>query len=333
MVRVNTDGTLWNADNVTAPAVDFRADTILQTAQLASGNLMGISYGVDLANDAGQSMSLAGIGFVDTYRTQMHGAADPSFRTALITGALTANQMANRAMTQSCAGCHQPNTFGLQVGNSIGLVLTPPGSPLVATDHWPAVVAAGFVHTDVPTNVRPELAANPAAFGAGLGHEISPALLDFFLPDRKNFLLSQLNAARCTCRRRFRFLEVARRGLALEIELRVRKEFEPRFEALNERIAELQAQNRPGEDFAGVSRDKANLLAEQDKALSAALRQRGIILQDEELLQAKPQVLKLKAGLARTPAAREGDLRTAEVIQLIRQEPPRRTVTGSFRTH
>jgi hypothetical protein len=333
MVKVNPHGTLWNADNVTAPAVDFRADTILQTAQLASGNLMGISYAVDLANDAGQSMSLAGIGFVDNYRTQMNGAIDPSFRTALITGALTANQMANRALTQSCAGCHQPNTFGLQVANSIGLVLTPPGSPVVATDHWPAVVGAGFVHTDVPINVRPELAANPAAFGAGFGHEISPALLDFFLPDRKNFLLSQLNAARCTCRRRFRFLDVARRGLAFEIAKRIRKDFDPRIEALNQRIAEVQAQNRPGEDFVGLSREKANLEAEQDKALSAALRQRGIILQDEEVLQAKPEVLKLKAGLARTTAAREGDLRTAEVNQLIRQEPPRRTVSGSFRTH
>jgi hypothetical protein len=278
-------------------------------------------------------MSLAGIGFVDNYRTQMNGAIDPSFRTALITGALTANQMANRALTQSCAGCHQPNTFGLQVANSIGLVLTPPGSPVVATDHWPAVVGAGFVHTDVPINVRPELAANPAAFGAGFGHEISPALLDFFLPDRKNFLLSQLNAARCTCRRRFRFLDVARRGLAFEIAKRIRKDFDPRIEALNQRIAEVQAQNRPGEDFVGLSREKANLEAEQDKALSAALRQRGIILQDEEVLQAKPEVLKLKAGLARTTAAREGDLRTAEVNQLIRQEPPRRTVSGSFRTH
>lgn len=334
MVRVNPHGTLWNADNLAATAVDFRADTILQTPQLSSGNLMGISYGVDLANDAGQSMSLAGIGFVDNYRTLMNAAVDPTFRTALITGALTANQMANRALTQSCAGCHQPNTFGLQVANSIGLVLAPPGSPVFATDHWPAVVGAGFVHTDNPVNIRPELAANPAAFGAGLGHEISPALLDFFLPDRENFLLGQLNAPRCRCRPRFRFLEVARRGLAIEIESRVRKEFEPRFAALNEKILELQAANRPGEDFVGLAREKANLEAEQNKALAAGLRQRGITLPDDEQLDLKPQSLKLKAGItARGSAARESELRIAEVIHLLRQEPPRRTVTGSFRVH
>lgn len=333
MVRVNPHGTLWNADNVTAPAMDFRSDTLLQVAQLSSGNLMGISYGVDLANDAGQSMSLNGLGFVDNYRTQMNGAADPSFRTALITGALTANQMANRALTQSCAGCHQPNTFSLQVANSIGLVLTPPGSPVVSTDRWPAVVGAGFVHTDIPVNVRPELAANPAAYGAGLGHEISPALLDFFLPDRENFLLGQLNAPRCTCRPRFRFLDVATRRMAIEIDTRIRKEFEPRFTALNQRILELQAENRGGEDFVGLAREKANLVAEQNKALTSALQQRGIRLPDDELLDLKPRTLKLRAGATARGSAREGDLRTAEVIQLLRQEPPRRTVTGSFRTH
>ena len=334
MVRVNPHGPLWNADNLAAVAVDFRADTILQTPQLSSGNLMGISYGVDLANDAGQSMSLAGIGFVDNYRTQMNAAVDPTFRTALITGALTANQMANRGLTQSCAGCHQPNAFGLQVANSIGLVLAPPGSPVFATDRWPAVVGAGFVHTDNPVNVRPELAANPAAFGAGLGHEISPALLNFFLPDRENFLLGQLNAARCLCRPRFRFLDVARRGLAIEIESRVRKEFEPRLAALNQRIVALQAENRPGEDFIGLAREKENLVAEQNKALTASLRQRGITLPDDEHLDLKPQSLKLKAGIAaRDSAARESELRVAEINQLLRQEPPRRTVTGSFRVH
>ncbi|HKR61263.1 MAG TPA: hypothetical protein VJS64_16195 [Pyrinomonadaceae bacterium] len=334
MVRVNPHGTLWNADNLAATAVDFRADTVLQTVQLGSGNLLGISYGVDLANDAGQSMSLAGPGFVDNYRTQMNAAADPSFRIAMIFGALTANQMANRALTQSCAGCHQPSTFGLQVPNSIGLVLAPIGSPVAAIDHWPGVVGAGFVHTDVPLTIRPELAANPAAFGAGQGHEISPALLDFFLPERENFLLSQLNAARCRCKRRFRFLDVTRRTLALEVEKRVRTEFEPRFNTLNQRILELQAANRPGEDFVKLAQEKTSLEAEQDKALAAALRQRNITLPDDEQLQLKPQTLKLKAGSAAGgSAARESELRISEVNQLLRQEPPRRTVSGSFRTH
>lgn len=334
MVRVNPHGTLWNADVVTAPAADFRADTLLQTARLGSGNLMGISYGVDLANDSGQSMSLADVGFVDDYRVQMNGAADASFRTALVTGSLTADQMANRALTQSCAGCHQPGTFGLDAPNSIGLVLTPPGSPVPSIDLWPAAVQAGFVHVDVPTNVLPELAANPAAFGAGQGQEISPALLQFFLPDRKNFLLGQLNAPRCHCKRRFRFLDLTRRRLATEIEARVRARFEPRLTALDRRTLELQATSKAGEEFVGIERERESLMAEHDKALIDALRQRGITLPDDEALQLKPQVMKLKAAsAARGSAVREGDLRIAEVNQLLRREPPRRTVTGSFRVH
>ncbi len=190
------------------------------------------------------------------------------------------------------------------------------------------------MHTDVPTTVRPELAANPAAFGVGQGQEISPALLDFFLPDRENFLLAQLNAARCFCRRRFRFLDVARRRQAIEIESRVRAEFEPKFSALDQRALELQAANKAGEEFVGIARARAGLEAERDKALTTTLGQRGITLPDDELLQLKPQVLKLKAAsAARGSAARESALRTEEVNQLLRQEPPRRTVTGSFRVH
>jgi hypothetical protein len=187
------------------------------------------------------------------------------------------------------------------------------------------VIGAGFAHTDVPVTIRPELAANPAAFGAGQGHELSPALLDFFLPDRENFLLSQLNAARCRCKPRFRFLDVTRRTLALEIEKRIHTEFEPRFKNLNERILELQATNKQGEEFVKLAQEKANLEAERDKALTSALRQRNISLPEDEQLQLKPQVLKLKA--------REGASRIAEVNALLKQEPPRRTVTGSFRTH
>jgi hypothetical protein len=334
MVRVNPHGTLWNADVVTAPAADFRADTLLQAGQLGSGNLMGISYAVDLPHDAGQSMSLAGFGFVDNYRDQMNGAADPSFRFGLVTGSLTADQMANRALTQSCAGCHQPGTFGLDTANSIGLVLTPPGSPAPSIDLWPAAVSAGFVHVDVPTNVRPELAANPAAFGAGQGQEISRALLDFFLPDRKNFLLGQLNAPRCPCRRRFRFLDAARRRLATEIDARVQAQFEPRFAALDRRAQELQASSKGGEELAGIAREREGLMAEHDKALVDALRQSGISLPDDEALKLKPQVMKLRAaGAARGSAARESALRVEEVNQLLRREPPRQTVTGSFRVH
>lgn len=336
MVRVNPHGTLWNEDNPDPRAGDFQADTLLQTAQLGSGNLMGISYGVDLTNDAGQSMSLVGAGFIDNYRTLMNGAAATTFRTGLVTGALTANQMANRALSQSCAGCHMPSTFGLNLPNSIGPVLTPTGSPVPSVDRWPGVVSAGFVHVDVPTTMRPELAANPAAFGVGQGQEISVALLNFFLPERKNFLLAQLNAARCSCRRRFLFLDATKRKMAIEIETRVRAQFESKFTELDQRAVELQAMNNEKDEDKsfGIAQEKASLEAERDRALSAALQEKGITLPDDELLQLKPQVMKLKAaGAAKGSVARETILRNDEVNQLLRQEPPRVTVTGSFRVH
>jgi hypothetical protein len=334
-VKVNPHGTLWNADNPDPRAVDFQADTAAQTAQLGSGSLTGIGYSVDLANNAGQSDSLSG-GPSDHYRNQLNSAVSPAFRTALITGALTSDQMANRALTQSCAGCHQPSTFGLQLGNSIGPVSTPVGSPAPPTvDSWPGVVSAGFVHVDVfPPSVRPELAANPAAFGAGLGQEISVALLNFFLPERRNFLLTQLNAARCACINRFRFLDAERLRRALEVEARVQKQFDPRLEPLDVRIGQLQATPGADRELAAVTQDKAQVLAERDKVLIDELGRNGITLPESESLDLKPQALKLKAAAASNgDPARERALRIEEVGEILKQEPPRRTVTGSFRVH
>jgi hypothetical protein len=334
MVKVNPHGPLWNEDNADPRAIDFRSDTLLQTASLASGTLMGIGYGVDPANDAGQSMSLVGLGFVDNYRDQMNSATATTFRSGLVTGSLTADQMANRALTQSCAGCHQPSTFDLHVSGSIGTVLAPVGSPVPTTDRWPD--SASFVHVDVkPASVRPELAANPAAFGTGMGQTISPALLDFFLPERKSFLLGQLDQARCSCVRRFRFLDPARRARALELERRVGARFESRLEALGQRIAELQAGPAPGEiEAQKVAGERASLLEERDRLLVAELGRRGITLPDAELLDLRPRPLKLRAASrAKGNVALERALRAAEVNQLLRREPARRTVTGSFRVH
>lgn len=332
MVKVNPHGPLWNEDNAGPRAVDFRADTLLQTAALASTSLMGIGYEVDLVNDAGQSMEQAVEGFVDDYRAQMDAAAATTFRTALVTGSLTADQMANRALTQSCAGCHEPRTFSLNLPDSIGTVTTPVGSSVPTTDTWPASV--GFVHVKVVPNVRPEFAANPAAFGSGQGQEISPALLDFFLPARKNFLLAHLNSARCTCVRRFGFLDAVKRRVALDIETKVQREFSARFEELEKRLAQIQTTTPTAEEVSKLARERNQLVSERDKALSAELRRNGITLPDDELLNLKPESMKLKAGgIAKGNAAREAGLRTEEVNRILREEPPRRTVTGSFRVH
>jgi len=268
MVKVNPHGPLWNEDDPTPIGATFRADTAAQLPRLSTGDMMKIGYEVNLKADAGQSMSLPGIGFVDNYRQQMNAAASTGFRAALGAGSLTADQIANRALTQSCAGCHQPSTFGINLPGSIGTVMAPAGSPVVTTDRWPDSVPAGFVHVDtLPASSLPELAANPAAFPSALGQVISPALLDFFLPDRKNFLLKQLNDARCNCVNRFHFLDAARRPLALEIQARIHKPFEERLRSIEEKLAQLEGTGEKSESaepllLSGPERDERRAVIE-----------------------------------------------------------------------
>jgi hypothetical protein len=335
MVKVNPHGPLWNEDNAAGDprAADFQADTVAQLTRLQSATMSGIGYDVDLVNDAGQSMSSFGFGFVDDYRTQMNNALLPNFRAALAVGPLTADQIARRALTQSCAGCHMPGTFGLDAPNSIGAVTTPVGSAVPVIDSWPEVIPAGFAHTDTQITPRPELLANPAAFGAGNGHELSPALLDFFLPDRKNFLLEQLNLPRCRCVNRFRFLTAALQARALQAQAQVQKLFADRLLAVEQKITEARVSS--GNDAAmTVMQEKERLLAERDKALLDELQRAGIKLPDDQASDLRPQSLKLRAATAaKGDARRTADLRVLEVNQALRADPPRRTVTGSFRVH
>jgi hypothetical protein len=326
MVKVNPFGTLWNEDDPHVNGPDFRADTVAQLARLSSGELMKIGYDVDLKHDDGESISQFAPGFNENYRDQMNAAAAVGFRALLGSGALSANQIANRALTQSCHGCHQPSTFGLNIPGSIGTVNTPVGSPAgPTTDRWPN--AANFVHVDtnIP-NVRPELAANPAAFGPGLGQIISPALLDFFLPDRKNFLLGQLNAPRCTCIPRFIFLAPELRVRAFEIEKRIQEQFAGKLEDLERRSAEIDVE--PPEDDAKLREqlleERERILVERDRALVAELGRAGIKLPEDEMLDLKARTVKLTESAA---------ARTKAVNELVKKEPPRRTVTGSFRSH
>jgi hypothetical protein len=328
MVKVNPHGPLWNEDDPQPFGPTFRADTVAQLARLSGGDMMKIGYEVDLKADAGQSMSLPGIGFVDNYRNQMSSAASTGFRAALGAGALTADQIANRALTQSCAGCHEPRTFGINVPVSIGTVTTPVGSPVPTTDRWPDVVSAGFVHVDtLPASPRPELAANPAAFPSALGQEISPALLDFFLPDRKNFLLQQLNSRRCTCIPRFRFLDDAHRPFATDVRARVHKQFAPRLDAIEQKLLELEGHGEDSQETtAPLLKEREAVMQEEERAVAAELGKQGIRLPDEEMLDLKPQAMKLRSGANAAERVRE-------VNEILAQEPPRRTVTGTFRVH
>jgi hypothetical protein len=332
MVKVNPFGQLWNEDlaNSAGPlqarAAAFQSDVLLQTPGLASASLGGIGYGVDLDHDAAQSFSQAFPGFIDNCRDQMNAATATVFRTALDGGggSLSADQMVNRALAQSCAGCHMPSTFGLLAAGSIGPATVPSGT----VSSWPNALAFVHVDTQTPSTPLPEFSSPtpPDIYGDGRGQPISPALKDVFIPERLDFLLEQLNAARCLCRNRFLVLDERFRLRAEEIAERVDKRFEPRFSALEDL---LRAAGTDRRRVAELERSADRLVSERDQQLDAELRREGISMPRDDVQELRPQTLRLEA----TRRAGGDTLRAQEVLQLVKEEPARRTVTGSFRSH
>jgi hypothetical protein len=342
MVKVNPHGTLWNEDVANGASADPRAQafqtSLLDPAtvsSLAAGGLMDIGYPVDLAHDAANSISLhisLTTPFIDHYREQFHAAAGATalFRNDLAAAAmgqsLTVDQLINRALTQSCAGCHKPSSFGLTTAGAIGPALTPTGT--LATS-WPA--DAGFFHVNPIVGTPPELAV-PAVFGTGAGHEISPALKDVFLPARKTFMLSQLNATSCACRNHFRGLPEARARLGLKLQDQTAKTFQQRAEALRDESLALRAKHHPSVAARQALDTKERALtADRDKLLGETLAKAKLPVPTPTL---KAEVLKFDAKtVPRTSPETERVAREKAVLKLVSDEPPRRTVTGSFTVH
>jgi hypothetical protein len=342
MVKVNPHGTLWNEDVANGASADPRAQAfqtgLLDPAtisKLSAGALMDIGYPVDLAHDAAHSISIhltTSTPFIDNYRDQFHAATGAAalFRNDLAAAAmgqsLTVDQLINRAITQSCAGCHKPGSFGLTAPNAIGPALTPTGTLVTS---WPA--DAGFFHVD-PTVGSPAELAVPAVFGSGAGHELSPALKDVFLPARKAFMLGQLNATACACRNRFRGLPDARARLGLKLQDEAAKAFQERADALREESLALRAKPHPTVAARREldSKERA-LTADRDKVLIEKLTKAHLPVPS---LTLKAEVLKLDAKtVPRTSPETERNARQKAVLEIVRQEPPRRTVTGSFAVH
>lgn len=86
-------------------------------------------------------------------------------------------------------------------------------------------------------------------------------------------------------------------------------------------------------DLTRIEKEQTALAAARDRTLVAELRKNGIVLPENGTENLKPQVMRLKAASpAGGVSARESALRTEEVNRILREEPPRRAVTGSFRT-
>jgi len=159
-VKTNPFGPLFNDTNAQPLGPAFRADFLNQLTALSPQDVNAIGMSTLAAHNAGQSNAQ---GTENNYLTQL-GLGNPAGFKATITSQLavlgiplTADNMATRATTQSCGGCHQLSNNVLLGG------LDASSNPL----RWPA--SAGFVHT-VENGTR------------------SPALNNVFLPKRKSVL-------------------------------------------------------------------------------------------------------------------------------------------------
>lgn len=328
MVKVNPFGSLWREELATGPAAPFQAlaqefqgEFLSQVKGLAVADINAFGYPVSLKFDAAESQSQTGTP-PDNY-VQVFNPTGPQapglFREKVSNHAdlngLTANQLINRATALSCAGCHQPGAFGLRTANSIG-----PAS-IGNNGAWPD--SLGFVHT------------NEQATGGV--HALSQALTQVFLPARKANLVSLLNEKECACRRKFLPLPADLRAKALNIEEKVLAKLKPRLKGALDAIAAGRrkvAGKLPAPAKATQARAQANDTNKaQEQDLKQQLAQQQITL-EPLALDLKAQSVSLQvAQQANGDAKKERELRQKAVLEAIKREPPRRTVTGSFRVH
>ncbi|WP_394837015.1 hypothetical protein LVJ94_08915 [Pendulispora rubella] len=156
-VQVNPFGALFGGGD--AASTTFQNAFLNQVSSLASTNLNTIGMSSSGADNAGESNEQ------DTSNDYLaQGQNNATFKDAITAKLaeisrtdLTADDILNRATTQSCAGCHQVST-----GRSMGAGLT-----------WPRTL--GFVQIDESSR-------------------ISPALTDTFLPFRAQVLANFINS-------------------------------------------------------------------------------------------------------------------------------------------
>jgi hypothetical protein len=281
-VKINPHGPLW-IDTPAGLAHDFQQGVLAQVESLAINDLNTFTYQVPDPFNAARSESQFG-GIADDYfEAYTTGALVPGgFRAQLqalvgsaVAPTLTDRHIVNRATALSCAGCHQPSTFGLRASDAIGPSMS-----------WPD--SAGFVH------VRAE-------DDNGV-HALSPALTDVFLPFRAQNLAQVLGEPVCLCLFR-------RPGPPI-----IPRDVLPRSPVKVEELREAEQRLKRQLDRDLVRQGKPRL-----PDLAVDLEAQPLIL--EEVRAAGPD------ERARSVARRRA------VQRLVAEQPPRRTVTGHFRTH
>lgn len=341
-VKANPYGVLWSRDVATgtvpplppdnshatpiaglaALALAFQGEVAGQVTaeKLANSDVNSFSYEVALDKNAAESQSEAPS--IDHYPSQFGNASDATFKNTLGTLAagfgLTGAQIVNRATANSCAGCHLPGAFGLLAANSIA-----PGKS------WPSALA--FVHVDTAPTVS--LAAqpgfDPAHFGGNTnGFNISPALLNEFLPFRRIHLADVANKEVCDCVPKPDLLatnkaRIPQHKLLLEQSSR---QIRADLAAADKRFAAKKT-IKDG-DSRQLFLEKKAIIAKAEGARNAALKADGLVA-DPVMMKPDPVII----APTRPAADRLKALKLETIRALANDEPPRETVTGSFRTH
>lgn len=152
-VKDNPFGELFNDNPADPLTVAFQADFVnggggaSTVAKLAASTIPGIGLGTDDLYNSGQSTSQPGSA-PDVYPTELGSVFAAAIQTELtnIGSSLSPTHIARRAMTQSCAGCHQHNA-GFSAGSNANL-----GGGLT----WPP--SLNFVHVNESGTVSQGLA-------------------------------------------------------------------------------------------------------------------------------------------------------------------------------
>ena len=340
-VKGNPYGSLWSRDvatGATVPALppanpsatpitglsslatDFQSDVIAQVTMDKLGNpdINSFSYAVDPNKNSAESQSQSPI--IDHYPNQFNAASDATFSNSLAAAAsgfgLSANQVVNRATALSCAGCHLPGAFGLTNPNSIG-----PGMS------WPP--ALFFVHVDTQPKDFLHRGIDPLHFGGNThGFDISPALESTFLPARTNNLTNIANADLCDCVRKSTLFPLSTKKL-FEIKDILRKseiKINKQLEVSNKKF--LKKKTFKPDDARKLFIKQKNIIHKAADARDAELKQSGVKLTGPSL---KPQVVRLDGKNLSDKELKK--LKSRRIKEIISKEPPRKTTTGSFRTH
>jgi hypothetical protein len=171
-VKVDPFGPLFDGASTDPRAASFQDAFLANVERLAAPSLSGLGMAISDTFNAGQSQ--AGGGSTESSFLPHFGSAPSAFRSAIegeLTAAgsgLTADDIVKRAQAMSCAGCHR---FSNRVPLGGGLV-------------WPA--SLGFTHVS-------ERDADLEVVEGVSRYRISEALVDVFLPHRKQVLEDYLN--------------------------------------------------------------------------------------------------------------------------------------------